>query len=67
METGSLTGRWRHRLFRILESDDSGKPVPRFVNGVDRSHDCHVREHNPVAGAGNVFLCLYRKEYKLAV
>jgi hypothetical protein len=27
METHSLTDRWRHRLFRILESDDSGKPL----------------------------------------
>ena len=27
MEARSLTDRWRHRLFRILESDDSGKTL----------------------------------------
>jgi hypothetical protein len=27
METRSLTDYWRHRLFRILESGDSGKPL----------------------------------------
>ena len=27
METRSLTDRTRHRLFRILESGDSGKPL----------------------------------------
>jgi hypothetical protein len=27
METHSLTDRWRHRLFRILETTDSGKPL----------------------------------------
>src|SRR4051812_32541614 len=27
METRSLTQRWRYRLFRILESTDSGRPL----------------------------------------
>jgi hypothetical protein len=27
MDARSLTDRWRHRLFRILELDDSGKPL----------------------------------------
>ena len=27
METRSLTDRWRHRLFRILETTDSGSPL----------------------------------------
>jgi hypothetical protein len=27
METRSLTDRWRHRLFRILESDESGRQL----------------------------------------
>ena len=49
METPSLTDRWLLRLFRLLESDDSGKPDPWFVNGLDRSRDSHVNEDNPVA------------------
>ena len=33
METRSLTDRWRHRLFRILESGDSGKPLKEAATG----------------------------------
>jgi hypothetical protein len=67
MEARSLTDRWRHRLFRVLESDDSEKPDPRSVDDLVRSHDFHVSEDVPVAGTGSFFLCVYRKEYKLEV
>jgi hypothetical protein len=42
METRSLTDRWRHRLFRILESGDSGKPLKEAAHagklGVRTTH-----------------------------
>ena len=47
----------------IRESIDN----PQFVDGLVRSHDLHVSEHNPVAETGNSFLCVYRKEYRLEV
>jgi hypothetical protein len=43
----------------IRESIDN----PQFVDGLVRSHDMHVSEHNPVAETA-FFLCVYRKEYK---